>query len=176
MPCAPQRGVGLRHDDDEVGEFTVGDERLLPVEDPLVTVTHRRGPYPGEVAAGTRLAHRDGGHDVTGAEPRQPPLTLLLGGQVGQVRRDDVVVQPEPEAGHTRGDDLLDEDRVEAEVLLPAAAVLLVDVHAEQARRARLAPDFPVDDAGLVRLVVVRHRLAGQERLAQFPEGFVLGF
>ena len=78
-----------------------------------------------QVAAGAGLGHRDGGDQLAAAEPGQPALLLLLGGQVAQVRRDDVVVQPEPDAAGADPDHLLVEDGVVAEVLDPAAAVLL---------------------------------------------------
>ena len=75
------------------------------------------------------------------AEARQPALLLLVGGEVAQVRADDVVVQAEADAAGADPGHLLVEDGVVAEVADPAAAVLLVDVHAEQPllrrRRAR---------------------------------------
>src|SRR5690606_40138853 len=124
-------GRGLRHHDDQVGQVAVGDERLLSVEDVRVAIAYGRGPHPGQVGPGAGLAHRDRGDELAGAEPGQPPLALLLGGQVGQVRPDDVVVEGEAETGGAGGDQLLDQDRVEPEVALPSPTVLDRHVHAE---------------------------------------------
>jgi hypothetical protein len=164
------RRVGLGDHDDQVGQLAVGDERLLSIEDVRVAVAHRGGTHPGQVGAGARLAHRDGRDQVAGAEAGQPALALLVGGQLGEVRCDHVVVQAEAEAGAAGTDDLLDQYRVEPEVALPAAAVLLRHVKAEQAGGAGLAPHRAVDQAGLLPRRVVRHRLAGEEGAAQFPE------
>ena len=73
---------------------------------------------------------------------------------VEQVRRDDVVLQREPDAHGAGVDDLLAEDGVVAEVADPGAAELLRDVEAEQPVRAGLVPDVAVDDPVLLPLRV----------------------
>jgi hypothetical protein len=163
-------GCILSHHDHQVGLLAFGDEGLLPVDDVRVAVAYGGGAYPGQVRAGTRLAHRDGGDDLAGAEAGQPPLALVLGGQVGEVRPDDVVVQAEAQTAGAGGDDLLDQHRVEPEVGLPSPAILRGHVHAQQPGRARLAPDVAVDDAVALPLFVMRHRLPCQELPAQRPE------
>lgn len=87
-------GIGARHHDDEVGVDARGDERLGTVEDPVVPpVADRRGLDARQVAARARLGHGNRTDELTGDVPRQPPLLLLLGGEVGEVRADDVVLQ-----------------------------------------------------------------------------------
>src|SRR5262249_221026 len=102
---------------------------------------------------------------------------LLLGGEVGQVRRDNIVVQPEPETGAAGAHDFLDEDALEAEVAgLPAAAVLLGYVHAEQPGLARFPPHLSIDYAVALPLIGKRHRLAPEKRRGESTELFVYGF
>ncbi len=136
---------------------------FCPLSTYVVAVADRRRPYPGQVGPGARLAHRDRRDQVAAAEAGQPPLALVLGGEVGEVRRDDVVVQAEAQARAAGPDDLLDEHRVEPEVALAAAAVRVVDVRTKQPGRARLAPHRAVDQAGLLPRRMVRHGLAGKE-------------
>ena len=88
------------------------------------------------------------------AEAGQPALLLLLGGEVAQVRPDDVVVQAEADAARADPGHLLVEDGVVAEVADPAAAELLLDVHAEQPLRAAGEPHLAGHDAVLLPLVV----------------------
>jgi hypothetical protein len=52
-------GVGAGHDDHEVGEDAVGDERLRAVEDVVVALVDGRGADALQVGAGARLGHRD---------------------------------------------------------------------------------------------------------------------
>jgi hypothetical protein len=70
----PAAGSGLDDDDDQVGVDAVGDERLGAVEHPAVAVLARGGLDPLQVAAGARLGSRDGGDQLTAAEPGQPAL------------------------------------------------------------------------------------------------------
>jgi hypothetical protein len=72
-------------------------------------------------------------------------------------------VQAEAEAGAASPDDLLDENRVEAEVVLATAAVLLGDVRSEQAGLAGLAPYLTIDQTCLFPVSVKRYGLASQE-------------
>ena len=72
-------------------------------------------------------------------------------------------MQTEPDAAGTRADDLLAEYGVEPEVADSAAAVLLVDLEAEQSLLARLEPDAAVDDPRLLPLGVMGNDVALQE-------------
>ena len=92
MPLAPFSGLGARGDHDQVGAVAVGDEGLGAVEDPVVAVADRGGLQRGEVGAAGGLGHGDRGEQLAGAEPGQPALLLLLGGEVDEVRRDEVGV------------------------------------------------------------------------------------
>ena len=76
----------------------------MKVLEPLMTQSspsrHRGGLQRGEVGAAGRLGHADRGQHLAGREARQPALLLLLGGEVDEVRRDDVGV--DAEAGRQR--------------------------------------------------------------------------
>ena len=86
-------GIGLRDHDHQVGVDAVGDEGLGAVEHVVIALLDGAGLDALQVAAGAGFGHRDRGDDLAGAELRQPALLLLVGGEVEQVRRDDVVVQ-----------------------------------------------------------------------------------
>lgn len=148
--------IGTRDHDHQVGVDAVGDERLGAVEDPVVPVPHRTGLDALQIAAGSRFGHRDRGDDLPAAEPRQPALLLLLGGQVGQIGLNHIVLQGEAQAAVVTAGVLLTDDRVVAEVADPAAAVLLRYRHPEEALLAGLDPDVAVDDALLLPTIVVR--------------------
>ena len=87
-------------------------------------------------------------------KPGQPALLLLVGGEVAQVRADDVVVQPEPDAARADPGHLLVEDGVVAEVADAPAAELLLDVHPEQPLLAAGEPHLARHDPVLLPLVV----------------------
>ena len=129
----------------------------------MVAVLDRAGLDALQVAAGAGLGHRDRGDELTRAELRQPALLLLLVGQAQQVRRDDVVVQTEPDAAVAAVGGLLGDDGVVAEVGVAAAAVLLGDRHSQKALLTGFQPHAPVDDLLLLPLVVVRRDVAFQE-------------
>ena len=168
--------VGLGDHDHEVAQDAVGDERLGAVEDPVVAVLLGVRLQPLQVRPGAGLRHGDRGDDLAVDEAGQPALLLLVGRQVQQVGRHDVVVEREAHAATADADDLLGDDAVVAEVLDPAAAVLLRDVGAEQALLAGLEPHLAGDDAGLLPLRVVRRDVLVAEGPDAVAEGFVLGF
>lgn len=94
-----------------------------------------------------------------------------------EVRCDDVVLEAEPGSRTVELGELLDDDRVEAEVVHRAtAAVLLRDVEAQEACVAGLLEDLTIDLAGLGPLVVVGEAFAVQELARGFAQGLVLGF
>jgi hypothetical protein len=169
------RRVGLRDHDHEVGVDAVGDEGLRPVDDPVVAVTPGARLDPLQVGAGAGLGHGDRRDELAAAEPRQPPLLLLVGAQLEQVRRRDVVVQGEPHAASADPDDLLAHDGVVAEVLDPTAPVLLGYVRAQQPLPTRLEPQVPRDDPGLLPLLVVGRDVLVAEGAHAVAEGVVLG-
>ncbi len=168
-------GIGAGHDEDQVGVDAVGDERLRAVEHPVVTVADGAGLDALQVAAGAGLGHRDGGDELAGAEAGQPALLLLLVGELDQVGRDDVVVQRESDAAVAAERGLLGDDRVVAEVLHPAAAVLLRHRHAQEALLAGLDPHAAVDDVLLFPLRVMRRDVLLEELLVRAAEQIVLG-
>ena len=58
--------IGLGHDDHELGEQAVGDERLGAVDDVLVAVADRLGLDVLQIRAGAGLGHRDGADQLAG--------------------------------------------------------------------------------------------------------------
>src|SRR5215218_3290141 len=142
-PLGPSARVGARGHDDQVGAVTVGDERLRPVEHPVVAVAHRGGAQCGEVRAAARLGHRDGGDQLAGAEAGQPALLLRVRRQLHEVRRahPDVDAVAGRDGRRDAGDLLGDHDAV-AVVLAATAAPLVRHVQPEQALLAGLQPEI----------------------------------
>lgn len=171
----PALGGGLRDDDHEVGEDAVGDEGLGAVEQPVVAPVLGGGTDPLEVGVGAGLGHRDGGDGLAGAESGQPAALLFLGGERGQVRPDDVVVQADGEAGGPGAGELLGDHGRVAEVGVAAAPVLLGHGQAQQALAARGPPGLAADDAVLLPLLVVRQHLLVQEGAHGLAERLVVG-
>ena len=76
-PPVPGGRIGARRHDHEVAELAVRDERLLPVQQVMVTRTDRGTAYPLQVAARPRLGHRDRRDQLPGAVAGEPALPLL---------------------------------------------------------------------------------------------------
>jgi hypothetical protein len=167
--------IGPGHHDDQVAELAIGDEGLLAVEDVASAVADGGGADSLQVAAGTRLAHRDGRDELTRAVPGEPAVALLGRAQTEQVLAVDVVVHGEPGSRGARPGQFLVEDQVVPVVRVSPAAMLLVDVDAEQAGPAGGQPDVPGDHAVPLPLLVVRGDLPADERAHHVPERFVLG-
>ncbi|MNY36724.1 hypothetical protein D3C86_1712310 [compost metagenome] len=68
----------------------IGNERLLTVDDVAALRLDRRGAYGLDVAARSRLGHRDGCDDVASCHAGQVALLLALGAEVQQIGRHDV--------------------------------------------------------------------------------------
>jgi hypothetical protein len=166
--------VGPRGDDDQVGQLAVRDERFLAGQHVAVAVAHGSGRHALQVAARTRLGHRDGRDDLPGAVTGQPALPLLRRGQPDQVLADDVVVYGEGRAVRAGPGEFLAEDEVVPVVGVAAAAVLLVDVDAEQARAPGSEPHVAGDDPVPFPLLVMRLDLPGDERQDHVTECVML--
>ena len=104
----------------------LGHERLGAAQPPVRRrPTSRRRGDRAQVRARAGLGHGDRRHDVARGDARQPARALLVVGQLGQVRHDDVVDEREVVRDRAGVGALLVDDRVEAEVLDPEPAVLL---------------------------------------------------
>ena len=147
-------GVGAADHDHQVGHDAVADEGLRAVEHVVVALVDGRRADALQVAAGAGLGHRDRRDDLAADQAGQPALLLLVGPELRDVGDDDVAVHGEARAAGADLGHLLGHDRVVAEVLDPGAAVLLVDVEAEQPGLAGLDPDLAADLAVLLPLVV----------------------
>ena len=167
-------GVGARDDDHQVGQDAVGDERLAAVEDVVVALVDGGGADALEVGAGARLGHRDRGDLLAAGQVGEPALLLLVVRAGDEVGHDHVVEQRERRAVDAAVGHLLADHHVVAEVGRAPAAVLLVELEAEQSLRAGLGPDLAVDDPVLLPLVVVGDDLLVEEGADRVAEGLVL--
>jgi hypothetical protein len=129
----------------------------------VVTVADRGGPDPLQVAAGLGLGHGDRRDELARAVAGQPALPLLRRAQPVQVRADHVVVQLEHGPAGAGPGQFLVQDHVVPVVGVAAAAVLLVDVDAEQAGPARGQPHVAGNDAVPFPLIVIRRDLLRDE-------------
>ena len=173
-PPVPGRRVGARDHDHEVAELAVGDERLLPVQHVMVARTDRGAAYPLQVAARPGLGHRDRRDELPRAVAGEPALPLLRRAEPVQVRPDHVVVQLEHRAAGARPGQLLVQHDVVPVVGLAAAAVLLVDVDAEQPGPARGQPHVAGHDPVPLPLLVVGRDLLRDEGPHHVTERVVL--
>jgi hypothetical protein len=163
MPPGAAQGAGTGDDHRDVTVLAVGDERLLPVEDVLVTVAHRPGEQTLQVAAGRRLAHRDRADSLARQHARQPGLPDRLAAEVQDVAAGNIAVRSEVAGGPgvSGVGAFFDQDRVEAEVA--GAAVLLGHLGAEHPGPAGPQPQVAVDDPRFLPGLEVRGDLAVQE-------------
>ncbi|MNN74579.1 hypothetical protein D3C81_1907900 [compost metagenome] len=90
------------------------------------------------------------------------------------VRRDNVRMQREADAGQAQSPDLLDHHRT-VEKVRPQAAVFFRQVRAEHPRLPGLVPEFAVDMALFLPLRMERHRLFFEEGADAVAKQFVLG-
>ncbi len=172
----PRVRVGAAHHDDEIGVDSVGDERLLAVDHPLVTVAYGGGLHALQVGSGSGLGHRDRADTLTGGHLRQPAGLLLLCAEVHDVRDRDVVLQCESgaERGRSGACDLLLHDVPEPVVGHARAAEFLRRSQTDDAGLTRGDPRRPVDEALLLPLLVVRFDLAGEELANGLPVRLVI--
>src|SRR6266404_499014 len=166
--------IGLRRDDHQVAEDAVGDERLLAVHDVVTIVTDCGRLDRGEIGAGVGLGHGDRRDELAADATGNPARLLLVGAVAVDVRHTDVAVQGEREARGAGADDLLVDDRRVREVDA-GAAVLRIDLRAEEALLPGPPPGVAVDDALLLPALDVRRHLARAELLELLTEELVLG-
>ncbi|SKT64792.1 Uncharacterised protein [Mycobacteroides abscessus subsp. abscessus] len=170
-----QLGRGACRDDDEIGSRTVGDERLGAVDDPVVAVLDGRCLEGRQIGATRGLGHADRGDHLAATELGQPALLLLVGGQLDEVRGDDVEVN-----GHRGGQgragagQFLLQYRVVAVVAGAAAAELLGDVEAQVTLLTGLFPELAVNVALLDECLGARVDVALHKRLHRLPERLVV--
>jgi hypothetical protein len=165
--------IGLRDDDDQVGDLAVGDENLRPVDDVAVAVAPRRGLYRRKVRAGARLGHPDREDDLA-ADCARKVAALLLFGSVGrEVGHADVGVQSHHQAVRTHPREFLIDDRVVGEVRA-RPAVLGGRIGAEKSRRSHLAPAFAIAHPGAIPLLDLGRDLVVDEPGDLGPEHLML--
>jgi len=113
----------------------------------------------------------------TGDGSGKPACFLLLGRHVRQVWQHDVVLQGERDArgGGARAIDLVDDDRVVAEVLDAGAAVGFGNRETEQPLLTRVGEQCRVEAAFTFPLLVPRDDPLAHEAADTVPELVVLG-
>ena len=142
---------------------------LVPFDDVRVAVEDRAGADAADVGAGLRLGEAVGAEPVAAQHPRQPlGLELVAAVGVDDVRGQAVHADADTDA-RPRGGDLLDDLEVDL-VGLPAAAVLLGEGQAQQAR----LPEQPVrrlrELAPLLGLVHLGRELLGGDLAGQLEQ------
>ena len=73
-----QAGIGLGHDNDQIGGLAIGDEGLLAIDAIVVAVLLGGGLDPLQVRSGARFGHGDGADQFARGQTRQPALLLFL--------------------------------------------------------------------------------------------------
>ena len=167
-------GVGACHHDHDVGQLPVGDERLLAVQHVAVSVADRGGADALQVAARAGFGHRDRRDQLARAVAGEPSVPLLRRAEPVQVRPDHVVVQLEHRPAGAGPGQFLVQDHVEPVVGLAAAAVLLVQVDAEQPGPSRGQPRVAGHDPVPLPLLVVGRDLLRDESPHHVAERVVL--
>ena len=97
-----------------------------------------------QVGARAGLGHRDRANELAAGHARQPAMPLLLGAVIEHVVRDDAV-HDVTEARDALAADLLDDDRLVADVAAQSA-VLGRYIGAQQADLAGLGPEVAIDE------------------------------
>src|SRR5262249_28983277 len=86
-------GARARRDNDDVCHDAAGDERLLPVENPLITVATRSSANAPQIASRARFGHRQRTDPRAGPKPGRPAPLLLGIRQTQQLVQDKVALQ-----------------------------------------------------------------------------------
>lgn len=160
-----------RHDDEQIGDDSVGRPELHPVEDVVVAVRDGARGEPRRVGADVRLGEEEG-RDVGAGTARQEDVLLLLGAEeLQRLRYADRLVRRQQGAdrrarGADEGERLVVVHLGEAE-----ASVLGVDLHAEGADVLEAVDDLVGDlclalDTGRVDLRLAEVAQLGEELLA----------
>src|SRR5918999_840246 len=169
----------LHRGDDEVGPHAVRDERLRPVHHVAAVHAPGEGADAGHVRPGARLSDPERGDPLAPDRGRQEALLLVVGPELGDRRRGDAHVGPDP-CRHAAGPaarQLLAEHRV-VEVVAATAAVLARVLQAEQAELPHALEDLVGEPAGALPIARMGAELARNElanlsaqRLVAFAEG-----
>lgn len=130
--------------------------------------------HAGQVRPGAGLGHGQRPHLLAGDELGQVALLLLLGRQGLDVGEPEQYVDTRAAEVHAGAGGLLGLDGLELVGIDPRAAVLLVDVDAEQAEVGELVVELTRDDAGLEPLLEVGGHLGLDEVTEGLAEGLVV--
>ena len=92
----------------------------------MVALVHRVGAHASEIAAGRRFGHRDGQNLLAADDAGHPAVLLLVGTELRDIGRDQIIMQVDIEAYVAMAHILLDDDLLEAEIVDPRPAIFLV--------------------------------------------------
>ena len=161
----PALGIRLGEHQHDVGHRRVGDEPLVALDHPLVTVLRRGGADDGRVGAGEeRLGERERAGDLAAEVGPQPAFLLGVGRTVGQQLHVPAVGGLHAEdrhRHHAAADDLRHQRQLELPE--PGAAELRVEERAPHPLRLHLVLQVALDDLPLVRGQLVEDRLEGDQ-------------
>jgi hypothetical protein len=119
--------------------------------------------HAGEVAAGIGFGHGDGENAFTLHAARQKTLALFGAAEARQVGPHETAVQRVVPVADARVLGFLEDHLLEAEVVVPHAAVLLIRPHHQVTLFTGLQESFASDDALFAPALHVRHDLGGQK-------------
>ena len=146
----PLAGIRLGEHERDVGEVAHRDPHLVARDRPAVVGLPGSGPEVGGVRAGVGLGQGEAAERLAGAQAGQPLTLLLLGSPRLDRAADERGLDRDDGAGRGVGAaDLLDDQRV-ADVVEPAAAVLLGDRGAQVADLPELRGQLAVEARGAV--------------------------
>ena len=135
----------------------VGDEPLLPVDDPAAVGAGGGAAHARRVRPGLRLGQRERGHHAALGHRLQPPLLLRVGAVADQHLPGDPVVRAEERPERQRRVPELQRQLHVLREVQAEPAVLLGDRVAEQAHLRRLRPQVVRHGVGVGDLALPRH-------------------
>ena len=161
--AAGPRFAGAGEHDEQVRQRGVGDEALLPVQDPVAAVDTGPGAARRRVRAGAGFGQRERGDDLAGGDALQPLLLLHLGAEVDQHLARDAVVGAEHRPQRQRGVPELHRELDVLPQVQPETAPFRRDRVAEQAHLRRGSPQVVRDAVRGHDLVLPRHDVVADE-------------
>ena len=134
----------------DVGQRAVGDPHLLAGDPPAAVDLHRARAHRRGIGAGVGLGQPEAAEGLAGAQPRQPLLLLLLRAPALDRAADEGGLDRDHRAGRRVAPTHLLDDQSVADVVEPAAAVLLGHRRAQVAHVAESLRELAIEASGSV--------------------------
>lgn len=166
--------IGLGHDNHQVCQIAVGDERLRTVDDIVVAIEHCGGFHPLQIRTGAWFGHGNRGNHLAGYQFWQVFVFQRFTAVMQDVRCDDVRMQGKTDAGQAQAPHFFDHHRA-VEKVRAQPTVFFRQVRTEHPRLPRLVPELAVDIALFFPLAMKRHSFFFEKRSHAVAEKFVLG-